>query len=132
MTVAFGLRVCVCAVDGESADDRYSSVGEVVRPGLQFPGGRRRHRRGGLPLLCGPGRPHWGHEAPPGPALLRILYAAHVTAVITLTSYTSCITFNYRFDMTSDINPRCEMVQRDPALKHCYCSCVCFCWDMTD
>lgn len=73
-TVAFGPIVCVCATDGESADDWYRSVGQVVRPGLQFPGGRGRHWCGGLPLLCGPGRPHRGHEAPPGPALLRILY----------------------------------------------------------
>lgn len=86
MTVAFGLSLCVCAADGESADDWYRSVGEVVQLGLQFPGSRGRYRCGGLPLLCGPGRPHRGYEAPPGFALLRILCTAHVTNVITLTS----------------------------------------------
>lgn len=66
--------VCVsCPADGQSPDDWHRSVGEMVRSGLQLPGGRGCDRRRGLSLLCGPGRPHRSHEASPGPALLRIL-----------------------------------------------------------
>lgn len=100
MIVASTLTLCVCAADGESADDRHRSMGEVVRPGLQLPGGRRSHRCGGLPLLCGPGRPHWGHEASSGLALLRILYAAHATAPLALTWFLI-------------LAPRCQVFQLD-------------------
>lgn len=58
---------------GESAADWRGGVGEMVRPGLQHQSGGRGHLRGHLPLgggLCGTVR---CDEAPPGPALLRIL-----------------------------------------------------------
>lgn len=106
MIIAFRLSLCVCAADGESANDRHRSMGEVVWPGLQFPGGRRRHRCGGLPLLCCPGWPHRSHEASPSSALLRILYTAYAMAVITHTSYISCILLNSVFDTISDITPQ--------------------------
>lgn len=58
---------------GESAADGRGGLGEMVRPGLQHQGGGGGHRRGRVPV---PGR-HRGAvrrpEAPPGPALLRIL-----------------------------------------------------------
>lgn len=59
---------------GESAADRGGSLGEMVRPGLQHQGGGRGHWRGHLPVpgcLCGALR---RPEAPPGPALLCILW----------------------------------------------------------
>ena len=58
---------------GESAADRSGSVGEMVRPGLQHQRGGGGHRRGRLPVPGGHSGAVWGPEAPPGPALLRIL-----------------------------------------------------------
>lgn len=58
---------------GESAPDRSGSLGEMARPGLQHQRGGWCHRRGRVPVpgrLCGSVR---RSEAPPSPALLRIL-----------------------------------------------------------
>lgn len=74
--ISLSLSLCVCLTDGEPVDDRHRSMGEVVRSGLQFPSGGRHHRCGRLSLLCGPGRPHRGHEASSSPALLCILNTA--------------------------------------------------------
>lgn len=83
MFLALRLSLCVCPTDGEPADDRHCSVGEVVRSCVQFPSGGRHHWCGRLPLLCGPGWPHRGHEAPPSFALLRILQTVHTVVDIT-------------------------------------------------
>lgn len=58
---------------GESAPGGSSSLGEMVRPGLQHQSDGRGHRRGQLPLPGGAGGAVRSPEAPPGPALLRIL-----------------------------------------------------------
>lgn len=58
---------------GESAPDRRGGLGEMVRPGLQHQGDGRGHQRGQLPLPGGSGGALQCPEAPPGPALLRIL-----------------------------------------------------------
>lgn len=74
---------------GGSAANRSGRLGEMVGLGLQHQGGGRGHRRGHLPVcgcLCGAVR---RPEAPPGPALLRILWfvcrstgASHLLIVV--------------------------------------------------
>lgn len=62
-----------CLTARQSAAGRRGGLGEVVRPGVQHQGGGGGHQRGRLPLpgcVCGTVR---RPEAPPGPALLRIL-----------------------------------------------------------
>lgn len=63
----------ILPADGEPVDDWNCSVGKVVWTGLQLPGRGRCYWCRSLPLLCGHGWTHRGHEASPGPALLCIL-----------------------------------------------------------
>lgn len=81
--VTIRLILHICSVDGESAHDRHRSMGEVVRSRLQLPGCRGCNRCWSLPLLRGPGRPHRGHKASSGLALLCILYTTPAMADIT-------------------------------------------------
>lgn len=59
---------------GEPVADWRGSLGEMVWPGLQYPGGGRGHRRGSLPVLCCLCGSVRCPKAPPGPALLCILH----------------------------------------------------------
>lgn len=70
--------------DGEFTDDWHRRLGEMLRAGVELPGGGGHHRGGRLPLLCCPSWTHWCHEAPPGSAVLCILYSAHVDSILQL------------------------------------------------
>lgn len=70
----------------------------MVRPGLQHQSDGRGHRRGQFPLPGGSGGALRCPEAPPGPALLRILVPRLTQLVDVKTErYHSCPFFSIKF-----------------------------------